>query len=263
MSISANTLFHFTKFEYLKGILQNCFHPRHSVELLPSLGENNPVGIPMVSFCDIRITQLSKHIETYNPYGIGMRKSWGIEQGINPVFYVQQESPAYRLLSEQGEYFLNKDRFNADGDYILPKEEKPAFLNLFRLLTYYKVNFTKKYNRQTRMFEGDDINYYDEREWRYSPGQLPGDSLMRDIIPFPFVHLGLDNNDEPIMEFRDRRFANRPLRFLEDDIKYIILDKDDEVKELVDFILSNNLFPDRREILFSKINTIERIKDDH
>ncbi|WP_115373813.1 abortive infection system antitoxin AbiGi family protein [Adhaeribacter pallidiroseus] len=97
MSLSANTLFHFTSnIDYLIGILVNGFLPRYSLEDFtfaypesrnPGIKHPFKIGVPMTCFCDIRLTQTKNHSATYGKFVIGMQKEWGIKNRITPVTY--------------------------------------------------------------------------------------------------------------------------------------------------------------------------------
>lgn len=92
-NISSNTLFHFSNWENLLSILENGFYPRFRTEKITFL-KNIPfdVAIPMVSFCDIPLSQIKNHVRRYGSYGIGLTKSWGIYNGMNPVLYLKHDS---------------------------------------------------------------------------------------------------------------------------------------------------------------------------
>ena len=87
--LSANTLFHFTKtHENILSILENEFYPNYSLEdWKPLSGKTHPIAIPMVSFCDIPLSQISNHTKHYGNYALGLKKEWGIKNKINPVLY--------------------------------------------------------------------------------------------------------------------------------------------------------------------------------
>ena len=88
MSLSANTLIHFTKDkDVLKKILEENFKVFNCRENILLGGIAKSFHIPMVSFCDIPLSQVKEHIEKYGTYGLGMTKEWGVEKGLNPVFY--------------------------------------------------------------------------------------------------------------------------------------------------------------------------------
>lgn len=91
--ISANTLFHFTNsISNLESILTFTFYQRYCLEHYSSFYNgninNNIVYIPMVSFCDIPLTQISEHSTRYGQYAIGLSKNWASKNLINPLFYL-------------------------------------------------------------------------------------------------------------------------------------------------------------------------------
>jgi hypothetical protein len=76
-TLSANTLFHFTNsFDNLEGILTNEFYPRYCLEnfdvILAELLDLRELAIPMISFCDIPLSQIRKHVGYYGCYAIGL-----------------------------------------------------------------------------------------------------------------------------------------------------------------------------------------------
>lgn len=77
--LSANTLFHFTSsLDNLINVLTNEFHPNFCLENLNVLLELPipEMAIPMLSFCDIPLSQTGFHLSVYGDCGIGMSKSW-------------------------------------------------------------------------------------------------------------------------------------------------------------------------------------------
>jgi hypothetical protein len=76
--ISANTLFHFTgHLENLVSILTNEFRPHFCLEDFNTLTRRYKheidleKAVPMVSFCDIPLSQIAFHLSIYGDYGIG------------------------------------------------------------------------------------------------------------------------------------------------------------------------------------------------
>jgi hypothetical protein len=81
-------IFHFTSKEGLYGFLEENFKLSYARECVEGPSEENTVfGVPMVSFCDLRLSELRQHMAQYNQYGIGLTKEWAYRQGLNPVYF--------------------------------------------------------------------------------------------------------------------------------------------------------------------------------
>lgn len=264
MGLSANTLFHFTELNYLKSILKNGFYSRCSVEQVAFSDHVFPVAFLMVSFCDIRFSQLTEHLSHYNEYGIGLSKSWGIRKGINPVFYIEKKTFPHALIKTMVTAYF-KITNNKDNPALnLSSEEKKEFTALLQLIAYCKVNNTQRWDKEKNEFYGDEINFYNEREWRYFPGIVPSDNP--DYIALPFIPIIKDTvkfNFAKTIEMQNKEAESKPLAFTNNDIKYIIVKNDDEINELIQYLRNENLFQDSFDILVSKITTAKRIKEDH
>jgi hypothetical protein len=101
LTISSNTLFHFTiNMDHIISILEEGFRPNLSLEDLSCLQLEQKLAIPMVSFCDIPLSQTKLHMKHYGYYAIGLSKSWGQKNGVNPVLYTYQGSPLAASLSQ-------------------------------------------------------------------------------------------------------------------------------------------------------------------
>lgn len=75
-TISANTLFHFTPTkDNLISILTRKFYVRYSLEIFDTILDiDNPELVtPMTCFCDIPLSQIKNHTNTYGNYAIGPR----------------------------------------------------------------------------------------------------------------------------------------------------------------------------------------------
>lgn len=95
MSISANTLFHFvSQRKFLESILHGKLIPRYCVEHF-EINDNfkGDVAIPMKCFCDIPLSQIYEHTNTYGKFAIGFTKEWAQKVGITPVLYIHNQSP--------------------------------------------------------------------------------------------------------------------------------------------------------------------------
>ena len=65
-NLSSDTLFHFTNWENLVRILEEGFYSRFSLERVSFLkGKPADFAIPMVSFCDIPLSQIKNHVKNF------------------------------------------------------------------------------------------------------------------------------------------------------------------------------------------------------
>jgi hypothetical protein len=210
MPISSNTLFHFTNsVDNLISILENDFVPHYSFEtystILPfckNREELNKIAIPIVCFCDLPLANVQNHLEVYGNYGIGLSKECGGNKNINPIIYLEKDSKLSKTLNE------NLRRNYREGD----------FKNFFEIISYikpYSGMFTK--HDKTKF-----ITYYNEREWRYVPNIEGGD------YSFFFRKDGSLAEQTQWDEMQKYK-----LRFEPDDVKYLIVEDDNEVLNLV------------------------------
>ena len=71
MGLSPSTLFHLTSKTGLKGILKDNFKLKYCLEKIDHTEMPVELAIPMVAFCDIKISEIKDHIDKYGSYGIG------------------------------------------------------------------------------------------------------------------------------------------------------------------------------------------------
>lgn len=153
------------------------YPPTRSTELRPrnKFSDNNMINPSMACFCDIPIGDLGIHINKYSPFGLSFKKSFLIERGASPVFYVEKNSAyTYSHIKNRSEYF---DRmvniYRKDCNSVLDYMEKggksklnPRPLHclevskfLFDLLIYVKFFDASEP-------DNSEENFYMEREWR-------------------------------------------------------------------------------------------------
>lgn len=169
MAVSANTLFHFTSIKGLTGILSsNGFYCQYSDEhfenILPSKSLYRFTYIPMTSFCDLTIMQLSNdsvHRKNFGEFGIGLTKEWGIRKGVSPVMYVHKESQQtkrlYRLIKALKDFGIR-----TKNDETIDNIQQ-EMIDSFKYIKPYTGNWQKGKRLRKK------IIFYNEREWRYSP----------------------------------------------------------------------------------------------
>lgn len=250
MPLSSNSLMHFTQEkDHLKSILSETFRIRYCKEVIEFGGRRGTITVfvPMVSFCDIPLSQIKNHISSYGEYGIGMSKKWAIANQLNPVLYFQRNS----LLSESYKKafydFVIDDKTEQDG---FPEEEK-ALTDILRYIKNYEGDLIRKGKTHR------NYRFSDEREWRYVP------SYKEDIDMFL-----LESNTESadaIKAAGNARLSDRRLKFGPDDIRYIIVKDDEDIEEFIEHLQSVKGPNFERRIvekLTTRIFTSKQIKED-
>jgi Putative abortive phage resistance protein AbiGi, antitoxin len=255
-NLSANTLFHFTpSLTNLLGILMHNFYPRYSLEDMNHTkprSDKRIYGIPMVSFCDIPLSQIRNHIQTYGRYAIGLTKGWAQSHGITPVMYLYPDSQSARAQKDLFTSILSHIDKKAITGETIPKQ-----------LTYSSF-FLKRYEGKlyrNGKFSKEDVRFYDEREWRY----VPPFSLFDDKAAQPYL------NSEAIQDKTKHSSSNAlleqvtSLAFEPRYIRYLIVDKESEVLEFLDQILAikgGRFPPDDLRLLTTRIISMEQILED-
>lgn len=241
MPLSTNTLFHFTdSIDVLFKILEEGFWPKYSKET-GWKGKGKPqFAIPMVSFCNIPLSQIGEHINYYGSYGIGVSMEWAVTmKNILPVFYITRNAIP--------------DIYDVVGDDS-NKKKRNKFRWLFfltRIKPYKGWNWKKKGNGQTI----NDYFYYNEREWRYIPEELSEEQLCIDVR----------GKDKSYLDSYQQEMKGHSLIVPLQEIKYIILKSEDERINALKKI--NDLFADKYTqqelaLLKSKIITCVQIEND-
>lgn len=243
MAISSNTLFHFTgTIDNLISIIKkSAFLPRYCIEYDKGrIEDGSYYAIPMVCFCDIPLSEISKHIKDYGSYGIGMSKQWAKEK-VSPIIYYNHSNSLAKSLYEQ----------------ISPSLNTLQRIKWFSLLKRY-------YGQTWSQSEGKYINkvLYNEREWRYFPrkGLTIKDALIKvkDIDDFFADNYGKGS----IKDNANKNLSKYPLSFELKDIKYLFVKTDTERIELIKHIVSEFGDTDDSKVLCSKVLTVKQIKED-
>lgn len=245
MGLSSSALLHFTKdLKSLYGILEEGFKVKHCRESFWLHGRKVDLHVPMVSFCDIPFSQIKEHIRSYGPYGVGLSRKWALTHRLNPVLYVQANSN----LAESYEGLVK----------ILYDHEKSGDVDRVpRTMAKDIARYIKNYEGALKI-DGkvvDPYRYSDEREWRYVP-PLSDDYPMM-YVPEKFKATGKDVANGLLSHLR--------LNFELDDIKYLVIQSDDEIGGLIshiDKVKGDKGTKRQVERLMTRIVTSEQIQSD-
>ena len=218
-------LFHFTDRGGLFGILSSNFKIRYSIERIVGKTLSKEFGAPMVSFCDLRLSELKSHMRSYGWYGIGMSKEWAIENGLNPVYYLSTNAD----LTDA--YLGGVDGLFEHINKIKDADEHTAMSSIY-MDFFNACRYMKNYEGELRRRDGTthpSYRFANEREWRYVP------SLSANFHPF----IGKAELDDPGTKQKlNQQFDNTPLYFEPKDIRYIIVQHEKERDEIIQHILA-------------------------
>ncbi len=244
MSISPSTLFHFTNKKGLKGILKDNFKMKYCLEKLPNRQESGSIAIPMVSFCDIKISEIKEHIEKYGKYGIGLSKEWANQKKLSPVFYQNLNSGfSSGLISNMSASLKSntEDRF------------KDIVIDLLRLSKEYEGTLKRRNNIVSKKYR-----FADEREWRFVPE-------MNMNRKFPDFLLESDYDTTEKKRKANTKLGVERLCFNANQIMYLIVKEESEINELITYIRSvkgKSYMMDEVDRLTTRIISCERILND-
>lgn len=248
MSLSSNSLIHFTKNKStLKGILETDFKIKYCIETVDTKSHKYIAAVPMVSFCDIPLSEIKNHIKKYGSYGLGLKKEWAIKNGLNPVLYLESGSNlADHTLDILYDVVL-KDTKVKDLD-----SAALALADIFRYIKNYQGELIRNGN-----LIDSEYRYSDEREWRFCPEK----NVLKDN-----EYLIDDHDDyKTHKEKYNSKISHLRLKFSPDDISYVIIKNDSEITEFVRYLETTKgkkytLEQIRR--LTTRIFTVEQIMTD-
>ncbi len=234
LTMSSNTLFHFTDKKGLIGILRDgFFKPNYcKVDLNLFFRKDSDRSVesiryfPMVCFCDIPLSHTKVHMKNYDKYGIGLRKDWGIKKKISPVLYAHNNSEIFIYVGRLFQQVNNN------------QDNRSHLQGIFSMVKPYKGKLRKN---------GKEIRFYDEREWRFVP--RPPDSISKQIY---------DNSRKRNM----LKTLLPPLEFESASIKCIIVPNYEDISDIMEAARQNKKYGNETESLRSKVISSKMIEED-
>lgn len=249
MELSSNVFWHQTDYNGLRGIIkeQGLYYAYSKEDLKAYYGHE--VGFPMISLCDLPLSQFDDYIDKYGGYCIGLSHEWGIQNGFNPVWY--------NFLGVKGSLFRMVQSLKG------PKTE-----NAYNLLSCVKPYEGTLY-RKDKYY--DNYRFYDEREIR----KVPNWAELLDAKLEPVL---LGTEYDKVKEERKKKGQKKYLeelgkiRFAYSDIKFIIVKEEYQVSRIYkdmdnSFGISGEVMKGDKSITKSKnhyipILTYKQIKED-
>ena len=222
----------------MKSILTSAFRIKYCLETVEAKHRTIEYAVPMASFCDIPLSQVTSHIDKYGGYGLGLLKRWAKRKGLNPVLYLEKNATVLNdvLIREQFE--------NSDNQVV------QEFLR-------YTKNYEGKLYRDGELVQ-KVYRFHDEREWRYCPSanQLGNEQQL-------IIH-DTDYYRQNKTQINERLY-HLGLDFTLKDISYIIVQDEDEILDIINHLetqLTKEKDRSYIKILTSRIITSRQIKSD-
>jgi hypothetical protein len=242
-------LFHFTGKKNLYGILSSTFKVSYARERILGGHQIKEFAVPMVSFSDLRLSELKDNIGTYGKFGIGLTKDWAITNCLNPVMYASQESHFTENFINATEDFFKLVNQTADTSGRFETAYNNT-LNTLRYIKNYKGDLIRPGKKTIK-----DYVFANEREWRYVP------PISENILAF--IPIDMIKTSQQKSQF-NQKVKHLRLNFQPDDIQYLIVEKDQDINNLIDHLRQKKgKFPPRTvDRLASRILTYRQIEND-
>jgi len=245
MAISTNSIIHYTgSYKALASILKEGFRVKYCLEKLYLHDAISNAAHPMISFCDIPLSDSKQHFSAYGKYGIGLSKDWAIKNGINPVIYIDKNS----LFAKSIAVFIKERR---KGDSNLTEQQK---IEILRIKSYAK-NYIGLLKRKG--INQDNYKFYDEREWRLIPDK---ETLNNERFSINSSEYNRDKDEQ------NKKLADIRITFQAKDISYIIVKDTLQIPEMVNFLrstYSHRCTAEELDILLTKICSTDQIIQDY
>lgn len=241
---STNSLFHYTNYEGIKGIIDCGFMPKFSLEKFDFLDyksnevnyDNSGKAFPITCFSDMPVELNLKHREIYGHYAIALKKDWGIENKIVPVWYIPSEFGSQfisKLIFDknklQEEYYKAEQKGAVEKTPLFKQDVFKKINTLSTIDNVDKISFLiKPYSGYFKKngYENSNHKFYDEREWRY----IAENSFGRRIL----TELEFKNTEL----VKEENLKQKPLNFDFKDIEGIFV-KSKEEKIAIENLLAS------------------------
>lgn len=246
MPISTDSIIHYTdSFSNLESILKEGFAIKYCAETIWLDGKDgSEAAHPMISFCDIPLSESYRHFDAYGKYGIGLTKEWANKMGVNPVLYMDEKSRISKIFNK-----LLVERRNSKSN--LTSEQKKNII----VLKCFAKNYAGHLKRKN--IDNKNYRFYDEREWRLIPENKDIDGAL--------ISINLSNYLSDKDKYNDKISKSR-FHFEPSDISYIIVSKTKEIPKVINLLrveYATKCLAQELDILFSKICSTEQILSDY
>ena len=248
--VHPNCIFHFTKqFDALKGIFAGHFNVSYAREKIVGKGRSIQFAVPMVSFCDIKLSDIQHHIASYGKYGIGMSKEWAVRSGLNPVMYISKKSDiAVDLIAEVKRSSSSMGESKGLASRRIATKSLMHSFNVLRYVKNYQGDNQRADGSTTR-----DYRFANERDWRYVP---PMNSTAQPLLSVD------DVSTSKKKAAWNAKISTFKLSFEPRDIKYIIIPSDNSSERQLVIDEINKIYGAAAQHMASRILSVDQILND-
>ena len=177
-------------------------------------------AIPMVCFCDVRLTHAGRHLDTYGRYGVGLTKRWGLANGVTPVLYSHPRSMStlelFRIAARLSKHAKNHEEVRELFD------SREVQGDLDRAFSIVKPSI--------KAGSGEAVSEIEKRSGSMTNGSGAG------YLPDP-IRSGLSGKSgrirERLAEVHRIISLQHPLRFEANDVRYLVVQGEDDVVPLL------------------------------
>lgn len=220
MGLSSNILWHQTKASgFYKIIESRKLLYSYCLERIVPLKDFVPVAFPMISLSDFPFSEIANNKWTYGNYSIGFKREWGIKAGFSPVWYCSFGSRGFLQLCK-----MFSEAVVANNQGLLGE-----VMYLFSQMKFVESSLLTSSKR----FK--NYRFYDERENRLVPYITETDK--HNILPYlsedEYQEFKQKNNNASLLDFG--------VDFSYDDIKYIIVENEEDVNKVKEIIGNSNI----------------------
>ncbi|MDN7124523.1 hypothetical protein J6I90_06480 [Pseudidiomarina sp. 1APP75-32.1] len=251
MGSRTESLFHYTaSLDNLKAILSSRFFwPKYCAEELSWFSESKEsqekvlrIAHPMVCFCDIPIGRANEHTRRYGSFGIGMKRKWVESKNINPVTYIAKRDSKITSALNHVVSAATKNFQEPELDYL-----RFFIAHIKPIRGMVSVHQSK---------QKTTVDFYKEAEWRH---------VARADGIEPYLSANICDDASKLKSHNNKAKNLAPLNFEISDISYLLVDTEEDVVEMVEFIqskLRNVVDTKERSLLLTKIHVLDGIKKD-
>lgn len=215
MGLSSTVLWHQTKSDaFFKILRSKKLYYSYSQEYVLTGDSEKSIAFPMISLCDLPLSEFASNDWTYGDFAIGFSQEWGLSKGFNPVCYCNKNS-----------IFLNKIFGCLEEKSQLKIQNQILYCCAYLKYVQGPLKTSKKTYK--------NYKFYDEREERLilSP---------EENTDIKFMLLGEEYNKYKTENKNSSLVNDKFVEFNNEDICYIVVNSSANILKAKNILLKND-----------------------